>query len=156
VSWLVRLYPPAWRKRYGRELEVLVEGMPGRFGLALDLVVGAAIAYRDAMRANRLSSAAGAYLDGLVVAVLLQAILFISLVLAGQGSTTGMDFGLGPFSLVTVRAAPWFRGELRSLTDQVLIQTVARPVATELLLLGALIAALGLVLAVPRMLRTLK
>ena len=45
------------RRFLGREMEVLVEDMPGRLSVALDLVVGAAIAYRDVIRRDRMLSA---------------------------------------------------------------------------------------------------
>ena len=96
MNRLVRLYPPSWRKRYGSELELLVEDMPAKAGVALDLLIGAAIAYRDAVRANRTLSAAGGYLHGLCVAVLAQAIVFVAMVLVGQRSTTPTDFRATP------------------------------------------------------------
>ena len=41
MTWLIRLYPPAWRRRYGRELAELIATQPASFGMALDLVAGA-------------------------------------------------------------------------------------------------------------------
>jgi hypothetical protein len=41
VIWLIRLYPPAWRRRYGRELAELIATQPASFGTALDLVAAA-------------------------------------------------------------------------------------------------------------------
>jgi hypothetical protein len=41
VTWLVRLYPPAWRRRYGRELAALIATQPASFGTAIDLIAGA-------------------------------------------------------------------------------------------------------------------
>jgi hypothetical protein len=41
VIWLIRLYPPAWRRRYGRELADLIATQPASFGMAVDLVAGA-------------------------------------------------------------------------------------------------------------------
>jgi hypothetical protein len=38
VTWLIRLYPPAWRRRYGRELAELIATQPASFGTAIDLV----------------------------------------------------------------------------------------------------------------------
>jgi hypothetical protein len=156
MNWLVRMYPLSWRKRYGRELELLVEEMPGKAGVALDLLVGAAIAYRDVIGANRVLSAAGAYLHGLCVAVLLQAIVFVSVVLAGQRSTTPSDLRIGPINFVTVQAPAFFGRELRSLSADVWVQKVAVPIATEILLLAALVGTLAVVVAIPRMLRTLR
>lgn len=45
MSWLVRLYPPAWRRRYGPELEALLATEPASFRTAIDLVAGAADAW---------------------------------------------------------------------------------------------------------------
>ena len=41
MSWLIKLYPPAWRRRYGRELAELIATQPASFGTAIDLVAGA-------------------------------------------------------------------------------------------------------------------
>jgi len=45
MSWLVKLYPPAWRRRYGRELTELIAAQPASFGTAIDLVAGAVDAW---------------------------------------------------------------------------------------------------------------
>jgi len=41
VTWLVRLYPPAWRRRYGREMTELIATQPASFGTAIDLIAAA-------------------------------------------------------------------------------------------------------------------
>ena len=41
MTWLVLLYPPAWRRRYGRELADLIATQPASFGTAIDLVAAA-------------------------------------------------------------------------------------------------------------------
>jgi hypothetical protein len=41
VTWLIRLYPPAWRRRYGRELAELMATQPASYGMAIDLIAGA-------------------------------------------------------------------------------------------------------------------
>jgi hypothetical protein len=41
VTWLIALYPPAWRRRYGRELAELIATQPASFGMAIDLVAAA-------------------------------------------------------------------------------------------------------------------
>ena len=156
MNWLVRLYPPSWRKRYGQELEVLVDEMPAKAGIALDLLIGAAVAYRDIIRANRVLNAAGAYLHGLCVAVLVQAIVFVSMVLAGQHATNPIDFRIGLLNFVTVQGPNYIRLGPRELSADVWVQTIALPIAADLLLLAALGAALTLVLATPRMVRSLK
>jgi hypothetical protein len=45
VTWLITLYPPAWRRRYGRELAELISTQPASFGTAIDLVAGAVDAW---------------------------------------------------------------------------------------------------------------
>ena len=157
VSWLVRLYPPSWRKRYGAELESLVHDTPGRLGVALDLLIGAAIAYRDVIGANRVLSAAGAYLHGLSVAVLLQAIVFVSLVLAGQGSRDPVELRLGPIDFATVTNVVRYHGGLLSEDSaSVWVQRVALPLAVDVAVLAILVAMLAAVVATPRLLRRLK
>lgn len=155
MNWLVRLYPPSWRKRYGRELEQLVEEVPGKLGVAVDLVVGAAIAYRDVIAGNRVLSTAGAFLHGLCVAVLLQAIGFVSLVLAAQGSSTPTELRLGPFDLATVVGFAPPQGNLKEL-EPIRVFSAAPPVATEVVLLALLVVVLAVVLASPRLLRSLR
>jgi len=154
VSWLVRLYPPSWRKRYGGELEELVRQTPGKLGTALDLAVGAAIAYRDVIHANRVLSAAGAYLHGLCIAVLVQAIVFVSLIMAAQGRGDQTVLRIGPVEVATF--VPGARYAFRELGAEVWIQQVTQRWVPEFLLLAALGLALTLVLAAPRLLRSLR
>jgi hypothetical protein len=45
VTWLIWLYPPAWRRRYGRELAELLATQPVSFRSAIDLVAGAVDAW---------------------------------------------------------------------------------------------------------------
>jgi hypothetical protein len=45
VTWLIRLYPPGWRRRYGRELAELIAAQPMSFRTAVDLVAGAVDAW---------------------------------------------------------------------------------------------------------------
>ena len=45
MSWLIRLYPPAWRRRYGPELAELLAAQPVSFRTATDLVAGAVDAW---------------------------------------------------------------------------------------------------------------
>lgn len=153
----MRLYPRSWRRRYGAELEGLVEDMPRRLGVSLDLLVGAAVAYRDVIRANRVLSAAGAYLHGICIAVLLQAIAFVSLVLAGQGSVDPTELRLGPIDFATVVGVIPYNGtEVRQLGAAVRVIGSTPPVFGEFALLAALFVALAIVLATPRLLRSLK
>ena len=41
MTWLLWLYPPAWRRRYGGELADLIATQPASFGNAVDLVAAA-------------------------------------------------------------------------------------------------------------------
>jgi hypothetical protein len=41
VTWLLKLYPPRWRRRYGAELTELVVAQPFSIGAAVDLMAGA-------------------------------------------------------------------------------------------------------------------
>ena len=41
MTWLIWLYPPAWRRRYGGELADLISTQPASFGNAIDLVAAA-------------------------------------------------------------------------------------------------------------------
>lgn len=45
MTWLIYLYPPTWRRRYGRELAGLLATQPASFSTAFDLVAGAADAW---------------------------------------------------------------------------------------------------------------
>ncbi len=41
MTWMLRLYPRAWRRRYGEEVEALLTSEPRSFRLFLDLMAGA-------------------------------------------------------------------------------------------------------------------
>ena len=41
MTWMLRLYPRAWRERYGEELEAYLDSEPFGFRTALDLLLGA-------------------------------------------------------------------------------------------------------------------
>lgn len=41
MIWLLKLYPPAWRRRYGRELAELLATQPASLSTAIDLIAGA-------------------------------------------------------------------------------------------------------------------
>lgn len=45
MTWLIKLYPPAWRRRYGRELAELILTQPTSFATAIDLIAGAVDAW---------------------------------------------------------------------------------------------------------------
>jgi len=154
VKGLLRLYPRSWRKRYGAELEDLVDQTPGGLGVALDLVIGAAVAYRDVIASNRVLATAGACLHGMSVAVLVQAIGFVTLILIAQRSADPTDVRFGPFNFATVIQTSYFRlGELLSpVTWMPLTYNISIP---DVVLLLVLAFALAVVLAAPRLLRRL-
>src|SRR5207302_273645 len=41
VKWILRLYPPAWRRRYGDELEALLEDIGPSPAVIADALIGA-------------------------------------------------------------------------------------------------------------------
>lgn len=45
MSWLLRLYPEAWRARYGEEFATVLAGQRASFGLVLDVIGGAVDAH---------------------------------------------------------------------------------------------------------------
>ena len=45
MTWLIRLYPPAWRRRYGHELAEVLARQPASLRTAIDLVAGAVDAW---------------------------------------------------------------------------------------------------------------
>jgi hypothetical protein len=156
MKGLLRLYPRSWRKRYGAELAELVEHTPGGVGVALDLVIGAAVAYRDVLAGNRILAAAGACLHGMAVAALVQAIGFVTLILVAQQSQDPTDLTVGPFDLATVTRAGYFlQGPVlhSPVTVLPLIYQSWIPDATLMLVLAL---ALAVLLAAPRLLRRLR
>jgi len=144
---LLRLYPRAWRERYGSEMAALVDDLPADIGVALDLLLGAGAAYAMAVRANRMLSSAAAYLHGVCVAVLLQAIAFVMLVFVSQQSQGPMIIQLGPIQVGSVVPQSVFRiSELQS----ALVRTVVDSMPL-FVLLASLLVILVLVLAAPRL-----
>ncbi len=41
MTWLLRLYPRGWRRRYGAEVEAIVASQPASFRMVMDLLGGA-------------------------------------------------------------------------------------------------------------------
>ena len=71
MTWLIRLYPPAWRRRYGRELAELIATQPASFGTAVDLVAGAIDAWLNP-QSSTAATAADAKGAGAMVPKMLQ------------------------------------------------------------------------------------
>jgi hypothetical protein len=149
VKGLLRLYPKSWRKRYGGEMDALVEDLPAEAGVVLDLIVGAAVAYATVVRDNRVLSSGTAYLHGVGVAVLLQAIAFVVLVLVSQQTQSSTIVEIGPFHFAAVVRSEFLAlHRLSSLFVGTLIDS-----ATAEVLLMLLVATLVLIVAAPRRLR---
>jgi hypothetical protein len=147
---LLRLYPRSWRKRYGGEMDALVDELPAEVGVALDLLVGAAIAYASVVRGNRVLSTAAAYLHGVCVAVLVQAIAFVTLVLVSQQSHGSSIVEIGPLHIVSVIQPAL--SPFRELTASVRAHELAESLPAVILLM-LLVAILVLALAGPRWVR---
>jgi len=147
VKALLRLYPRSWRKRYGGEMDALVDELPAEIGVVLDLLIGAASAYASVVRGNRVLSSAASYLHGVCVAVLAQAIAFVTLVLVSQQSQHPTIVAIGPVQFASV-AQPGFI-ELHGLVASVMVQAIIGSLPAVILLI-ALLAMLTLVLAGPR------
>src|SRR4051812_41659200 len=47
MTWLLALYPPRWRRRYGAEFRALIGGQRISFGNVVDLIAGAIDAWID-------------------------------------------------------------------------------------------------------------
>ena len=66
MTWLFKLYPLEWRRRYGAELEELVASQPKSLQLVVDLLGGAVDAHvKPQAFARRLDGATGADRGGL-------------------------------------------------------------------------------------------
>jgi hypothetical protein len=146
---LLRLYPRAWRERYGSEMAALVDDLPAGVGVALDLLVGAGAAYAMAVRANRILSSAAAYVHGAFVAVLLQAIAFVALVLLSQQSHGPLIIKVGPVQFGSVVPQSVFA--IRAL--QSALVRVFSDSMPAFALLAMLLVVLAVVLAAPRLVR---
>ena len=71
MTWQIRLYPPAWRRRYGRELAELLAAQPASFRTAVDLVAGAVDAWLNPQSSTAVM-AANAKEAGAMVAKMLK------------------------------------------------------------------------------------
>ena len=149
MKLLLRLYPRAWRERYGSEMAALVGDLPAGVSLALDLLVGAGAAYAMAVRTNRILSGAAAYMHGVCVAILLQAIAFVALVLLSQQAHSPLTIQVGPVQFGSVVPQSVFA--IRALQSALVrVFTDSMP---AFVLLAVLLVVLALVVAAPRLLR---
>ena len=67
MIWLIKLYPPAWRRRYGREMAELIASQPASFGTAIDLVAAAVDAWLNP-QSSTATAAAGSKGEGTMIA----------------------------------------------------------------------------------------
>lgn len=79
MTWLIRLYPPAWRRRYGRELAELISTQPASFGTAIDLIAGAVDAWLNPQSSTAATAADAKGAEAMVAKML-------KLRVAGYGS----------------------------------------------------------------------
>ena len=59
MTWLLVLYPPRWRRRYGGELRALIGSQPFSFHAAIDLIAGAIDAWLEPQKIPMQPAAAG-------------------------------------------------------------------------------------------------
>jgi hypothetical protein len=146
MKGLLRLYPRSWRRRYGDEMEALLDDTPERAGVALNLVAGAAAAYAALIQRNRVLSSAASFVNGICIAGLLQAIAFVLFIMLARGTPVPKELALGPFMFASVSYPGFFRLALGELTS------LRAPVAwvSAVALIAALVVALYAVLMVPR------
>ena len=60
MTWLVKLYPPRWRRRYGGELKELIEAQPRSLSLVIDIFAGAIDAWIYPQSSTAVSSSSDA------------------------------------------------------------------------------------------------
>jgi len=150
----LKLYPRSWQERYGVEMKLLLDESPGGVGVALDLLLGAATAYAIVIRGNRILSAAGTYVHGVCVAVLVQAIAFVTLILVAERSSATTEVAVGPFRFALVMMSSFLVGPRQESASLLMLRMVGEWPA--FILLAFLVAVLALVMAAPRLLRTLR
>lgn len=107
MTWLIRLYPPAWRRRYGRELAELIATQPVSFSTAIDLAAGAIDAWL-----NPQSSTAAAAVDAKGAEAMVPEMLQLKCAGYGANVTKADNVKAGAIvivgSLVTAIAYTWF------------------------------------------------
>jgi hypothetical protein len=59
MTWLLTLYPPRWRRRYGDELRTLIESQPFSIQAVIDLVAGAIDAWLEPQKIHTQPAMAG-------------------------------------------------------------------------------------------------
>jgi len=59
MTWLLALYPPRWRRRYGDELRALIGSQPFSLHAVIDLMAGAIDAWLEPQKIPVQSASAG-------------------------------------------------------------------------------------------------
>jgi hypothetical protein len=135
-------------------MAALLDDLPGEISVALDLLRGAMSANLALVRGNRVLSTVAAFLHGIVIALLLQAIVFLSLVLVSQ-STGSVVIQIGPITVAEVSLPSFLaiygayaHAGLQSVAAASTLET-----ALSVALLGLSIGGLAATLAAPRVIR---
>jgi hypothetical protein len=109
VTWLLKLYPPRWRRRYGEEFHALIAPQRFSFVTVLDIIGGAIDAWIQPQSHLAAPAAAQSEGDTIMLAKMLR------LRCAGQGVQTTTADGLKGASitlggtLLSVVVATWMR-----------------------------------------------
>ena len=108
MTWLLTLYPPRWRRRYGKEFLALVAPQRFSFGTVLDIIGGAIDAWTQP-QSHLAAPATQSQGDTIMLAKLMQ------LRCAGDGAKTTVADGLKGAgvilggTLLSVLVATWMR-----------------------------------------------
>jgi hypothetical protein len=109
VTWLLKLYPPRWRRRYGKEFLALVAPQRFSFVTVLDIIGGAIDAWTQPQ--SHLAARTGAQSEG--DTIMLAKVMRLRC--AGDAAKTTMGDGLKGAgvvlggTLLSVLVATWMR-----------------------------------------------
>jgi hypothetical protein len=109
VTWLLRLYPPRWRRRYGAEFRALIAPQRFSIGTAIDIIGGAIDAWTQPQ--SHLSARAASHPEG--ETIMLARVMRLRC--AGYGAKVTLVDGLKGAgvilggTLLTVPIALWLR-----------------------------------------------
>lgn len=70
MTWLLMLYPPRWRRRYGDELRALLGSQPFSLGASIDLIAGAIDAWLEPQKIPMQPAPAGGNEGGTMIATM--------------------------------------------------------------------------------------
>ena len=109
MTWLLKLYPPRWRRRYGEEFLALIAPQPFSFGTVFDIIGGAIDAWTQPQ--SHLAARAAAQPEG--DAIMLAKVMRLRCAGYGEKATTvdalkGAGVVLGGTTL-SVLVATWLR-----------------------------------------------